>query len=294
MTTPIPFHALQVDVGIPDFRQEELIEAWRQAHYAAQAEAEIGKSWADPKDDDSHSSSRWLSTADWRGLEGVPAAGAKPHRARLELESMTLGLHASDGSAVASMALSGRTLAEAMQWISDTGEQELGARRQPARPAPDLPEHRIAEGEAFAPTGPAHLHLAELYDITARVLGQLRGVAPALEAPSCWPHHFDLASLATIATDEEGALTQSIGLGLTPPDSFEPSGYWYVSPWSRAGEKADPSSVPGLTAGEWRARESLPMAVLPLGAIHRGSEGSEQLARFMAEAWGGAQTLLGR
>ncbi|MFW5653756.1 MAG: hypothetical protein ACOC0P_06890 [Planctomycetota bacterium] len=52
---------------------EDLVEAWRQAHHAAQAIAEVGKAWGNASDDDSHSAFEVVEPEGWFLPEGVDA-----------------------------------------------------------------------------------------------------------------------------------------------------------------------------------------------------------------------------
>ncbi|MHC4990015.1 MAG: hypothetical protein ACYTGC_03450 [Planctomycetota bacterium] len=274
---------LNTGADLGSFDTAMLAEAWRQAHFAAQAAAEVGKSWGLEQPDDSHSSMVWVRAGSWRGLEGVPATGDKEYRARLGLETLELSLVDGRGGTIDQLPLPGRTLAEATGWIGATCERELGPRRQPSRPAPDLPEHPIADGAEFAAPGHGHLQLAQLYAGTVDIVARLRESAPAFGAPSCWPHHFDLASLAVVATDDAGAMTRTIGVGITPPDTVEPAGYWYVSPWTKHGADGTPD-FPALSFGHWFDRGGLPMAVLPVSELSQAPDRPAALGAFVAEA----------
>jgi hypothetical protein len=90
--------------------------------------------------------------------------------------------------------------------------------------------------------------------------------------PRLWPHHFDLASLFVVERDSKGAMTKTIGVGITPPDAVDDAGYWYVSPWSKA--EGDGFAKADLPLGRWVDRGAMPMAVLPVTEVWRiASEG---------------------
>ncbi len=269
--------ALDIDTGFGRFQTEHLTEAWREAHYAAQAAAEVGKSWGEAHADDSHSSFAWFRDADGRGLEGVPAAGKRTYRARLKFEGLELSLGDGHGRTIGDFSLPGHTMAEAMEWIDRIATQELGERAQAAKPAPDLPSHALASGGAFRDDPDGFNDLADLYDATAQLIEKLRAQEGRFGEGRCWPHHFDLATLAEF---DGGAKT--IGVGLTPPDSVEGAGYWYVSPWAKEGVEGSPS-YPALADGRWVDRgDGLKMAVLPVTELSGESERSQRLAGFVA------------
>jgi len=290
--TRIDAASLDIGEGFKRFSAGRLIQAWREAHFGAQAAAELGKSWADERDDDSHSSFAWFRGEDGRGLEGVPAVD-KGYVARLKFEGLELSVFdPSDGRTVADLTLVGRTLDEAMAWMAETCEREIGPRRQASRPAPDLPGHPLADGAAFADERHGFNDLADLYDATFLTIERLRGSVEAFGAARCWPHHFDMASLAVLAEDDSGAMTKTVGFGITPPDALEADGYWYVSPWRRDGADGGGSS-PGLSVGRWEDRGGgVSMAVLPVSELSGDGERSARLAGFVADAFNACAGVL--
>jgi hypothetical protein len=238
------------------------VDAWRQLHYAAQVAAEVGKSWAPPQADDSHSNFEWRDGL----LAGALVPAPRPFRAILHAEDLALRLVAEDGAVLAARMLAGATLHDAVGWVREQAALFAGTgARQPAAPAPDLPAHPIAAGAAFA------LHDREACAALVRLLGGADVVLRTLAAEvghaspvRIWPHHFDTATL--IAPDP-GC---TIGAGLAVPDATSASGYWYVSPWS-----AQPVSPP------------LQIATLPLDAwarIEKPDERNRALAQFLGDA----------
>jgi glutamate synthase domain-containing protein 2 len=113
-----------------------VVDAWRQTHYAAQVAAELGKSWAAPRDDDSHSNFGWVTAEGVAGFEGVASATDPPLSARLLPRDLTLALAAPGGAAHETFACHNRTLADAHAWLERTATRLAGPRRQPAIPAP--------------------------------------------------------------------------------------------------------------------------------------------------------------
>jgi len=290
--TRIDAGTLDIGHGFKRFSVQSLIPAWREAHFAAQAAAEIGKSWGEEQADDSHSSFAWFRGEDGRGLEGVPAVGAKPFVARLKFEGLELSVYDGHARTIADFGLAGHTLADAMQWIDGVATREMGPRKQDATPAPDLPEHAVGNGAAFTDDPDGFNDLADLYDATYLMIEKLREGVPAFDHARCWPHHFDLASLAVLATDESGSMTKTVGVGITPPDSVDDAGYWYVSPWARDGVAGSPS-YPGLEVGRWIDRGSgVSMAVLPVTELSGEGERSEKLAGFIAQAFNACTGVL--
>lgn len=280
----IEANALNVEQKFRRFSTENIVESWREAHYAAQAAAELGKGWAEPREDDSHTSFSWFRGADGRGLEGVSAAGNTGYRARLKFEGLEISLCDGHGRTIGDFSLAGHTLAEAMAWMETVCAHELGPRLQASVPAPDLPEHAMASGAVFTPDPDGENDVADVYDATYLVLKRLRGMDSRFGEVRCWPHHFDMASLAVVGKDEGGAMTKTIGVGITPPDGLDDHGYWYVSPWARDGMAGEPA-YRALSCGRWHDRGAgVSMAMLSVHEVAGEGDRSHKLAAFLAES----------
>ena len=255
-----------------------LLDAWRQAHHAAQLASEVGKAWAPPCDDDSHSSFAWRAGA----LHGVPTAARAVHAA-LRVAPLELALLDAADAPLAVRALGGATFAEAMAWVRAEAERLVGPPRQAARPAPGLPAHPVADGAPFRATA-AGVPLARLLSQADTILRHVAAVLGA-DPPRCWPHHFDLATLVPVVPEAGSRTARTIpailGLGLAVPDGFAASGYWYASPWR--GPTA--ASWPALPHGHWAARDGgPPLGVLPLDALASRAprEAAAALAGFLS------------
>lgn len=268
-------------------------EAWRQAHFASQAAAELGKGWAVEKSDDSHSSFAWVQRSGEGGLEGVAAVGEDAPRTRLVFAPLELSLITEAGEPLASIGLGGMTVEAATGWVRSEAARHIGPPRQNTRPAPDLPDHPLNERAPLNADTPGLAGLASMYAATDALLERLRGAHSAFEPARCWPHHFDLASLAVVGRDAEGAMTQTVGVGITPPDSLESAGYWYVSPWSKNGLSGSPE-YPRLAHGRWVERGGgVSMAVLSVDEAGSADAPHAALADFVAGAVGACRRALG-
>ena len=249
---------------------EAFVDAWRQWHHLCQAIAEVGKSWGDPKADDSHSTlgywpgnGNFYSSAEGAGVQAGWQV-APPHVDVTKAKD-------NEPWQSATLEYDGLTVAEVTAWVRAQAERFAGPPRQASVPAPDLPDHPVADGEPLSysgETGAVYNH----YVWTQLLLERL---AEALDPEMTgehdlsihiWPHHFDLASLYVADRDGGGSMTKTIGVGLTPPDTVEASGYWYVSPWSKT-ELAAPFATPELPIGRWVDRGGVAMAVLPLSDV---------------------------
>ncbi|MEO0512881.1 MAG: hypothetical protein AAF108_08305 [Planctomycetota bacterium] len=282
-----------------DFRADQaaLVDAWRQVHHVAQAVAEVGKSWGESRDDDSHSaftslpgSSMFWSTGTGDGV----VAG-------LDLDGPTISIE--NGNEQIVIDPIGRDVAWLRERVRLYATLLGGEARQDAVPAPDLPDHPVASGAAVDADPAALAGLAWIYDTTRALLERwsaavrTRAVDGRHElVPRLWPHHFDLASLLVVGRDAAGAMSRTIGVGVTPPDAVDPSGYWYVSPWAADGSLED-MDWPELPIGTWVERGAGAMAVLRVEEVaalaadddHEADVGSSApegaIAEFVAAAF---------
>lgn len=266
-----------------------LLDAWRQAHHAAQIASEVGKAWAAPREDDSHSSFAFRVGA----LHGEPALATPPFHAALSLATLELVIADAADTPLALRALDGATSAEGTAWMRAEAERRAGPARQPARPAPDLPPHPVAQGAAFRFDRAAGAALVRLLDQADTVLRRIAEPLPAAGPLRVWPHHFDLATLVPLAAGPDG-VAASLGLGLAVPDAFAASGYWYASPW-RAEPPARAPEWPSLPWGRWAPRgDELPLGVLPLDALSglAPRDAARAVAAFFAAASAAAARLV--
>jgi hypothetical protein len=180
---------------------QQLREARLQAHHALQWLARGARAYVPPQPDDGHTNLGWD-----RALGGFATYPLKAGMwLSLRLTDLTLGLHAGEAGALL-FPLEGRADAHVRQWL---GEQ-LAARGFDAHaldaPSPyEMPTHAVSEGAAFGPAAIADAlaELAAWFGNAALSLGVVheRAIARKLDTSPvrCWPHHFDLATLITLA-----------------------------------------------------------------------------------------------
>jgi len=75
-----------------------------------------------------------------------------------------------------------------------------------------------------------------------------------------WPHHFDVGDFFIIEKDEEGNMTQTIGIGWANADNLLDEPYAYVSPWDIDGINF---KVTNPKYGKWLEKEGWNGLVLP-------------------------------
>lgn len=153
------------------------------------------------------------------------------------------GLRVSDGTLfvaeaerpLAALPLAGMTRGDALTWLSRHFDEVLRL------PPHDLPEHDVASGGRFGVPGEEAVLLARWLGGAATFLEGVTARIPGASTVRLWSHHFDVASLVTLATG------RSIGLGLSPGDSSYDEPYWYVTPWPYPKHEQRPQ----LLMGAW-------------------------------------------
>ena len=270
---------------------DTLVEARLQLHHAAQLVAAAGATLLEPQPDDSHPNFGW-STAH-AALMGRVLPGARA-RTGLRVADLTRLLVDEAGDRVRDeLTLHRHTLDEGYTWLADV-LKSAGA------PVPtgglavstyQIPSHPTGAGAPFelAPRA-AFSELARWFANGHEALGQIAAASGASEV-RCWPHHFDLGALAVLATEPDGSLAKSIGMGLSPGDDGYAEPYWYVSPWPYP----DASSLPPLGAnGHWHTEGHTSAILTGSELLASGPEHqAERLRTFLAAAMDASRNALG-
>jgi hypothetical protein len=295
--------------GVPRAR---LVTARLQLHHAAQPAAAVGKLLLPHQGDYGEQSFRWEASA--RCLVQGTVVAATSFRAALRPAPPAV-LLLSGQDLLRELPLDGRRLDEIYAWLGLQLEELLG-RALPGeleRPA-GLPGHPVAADGCFdAADDEAFAELARLFGNADHVLETWASTWPGASAVRCWPHHFDIATLATltpaIAMDpmisiveadepipvaatgpEEG---RTIGLGMVPGDDGRPEPYFYVTPYPYPQGR----ELPTLPAGAAWNTHGWVGAVLPapsfMAAARDAAEQAEAVATFLRSAADACRQLLG-
>ena len=106
----------------------------------------------------------------------------------------------------------------------------------------------------------------------------------------CWPHHFDLGTLVVIASNPDGSLAESIGIGLSPGDESYAEPYWYVSPWPYP----ETAALPALESGGHWHTAGYTSAILTGSELTAGPRESqfERLHSFLDTAVASSRDVL--
>lgn len=250
--------------GATSMAPTALVEATRELHWAVQYIASAGQTFSEERPDDSHRAMTW--DAKMRAFVGEPFAGPYPFRTALRPEDLTLLLIDRTGGELGSLPLAGMTREEGFEWLSLGMATYLGgAPPRLERPDYDLPPHPVGDHARFSvDQAPALDALTSIFGTAAELLGEIAAAESGASVVRCWPHHFDIATLLTIESDDEGRATRTVGVGMAPSGGGYDHWYWYVSPRP----SPDAARLPALSgAGSWQT-DGGTGAVLTAEEIH--------------------------
>ncbi len=226
----------------------KLTEARLQAHFAAQWLARTARAYVPPQDNDGH------TNLGWDDGQGVFSTHSLPDGVRLTLRisDLTLVLVNVSGK-TPFLNLDGHTDIEVRSWLGgELGGKDLDAHKLDEPSPYEMPAHAIAKGAKYSIGGlvPALGSLSVWYANANGVLNDVRQhlATRGLHAPAvrCWPHHFDLDSLVTLAPD------RTVGLGFSPGDEYYDEPYFYVTIYP----EPDATMLPQLhMLGHWHTHE---------------------------------------
>lgn len=224
----------------------QLREARLQAHHALQWLARAARATIPARPGDAHTNLGWDDR-----LDGFTTHALRDD-VRLGLKIADLALVLLDTGGTPTLRLDGQRDAIARAWL---GARIAALGFDPAgldAPAPyAIPAHPVASDGPYAigELAEAFAELAAWFANANRVLDGIRaamaGRGFAASAVRCWPHHFDIATLAALDR------TQSVNVGLSPGDEWYDEPYFYVSPYPYP----DTTRLPPLPPlGHWHTR----------------------------------------
>jgi len=224
-----------------------LAAARLQAHHAAQWLARTARAHIPARSDDRHTNLGWDDHFKGFFTHLLPDGA----RLGLRLVDLTLEFFDTSGAMKEGLALDGRRDAEVREWLGRNVQQHG---LDPARLDAPLPYALppLPSGDVYAATALAQplAELATWYANANAELGEVRRHVAryGLTAPPvrCWPHHFDLDTLITVAPGH------TTGVGFEPGDDYYDEPYFYVS----LHPAPDVASLPPLPAiGAWHAKD---------------------------------------
>lgn len=260
----------------------ELVDARLQCHHAAQVIVSLGISLLPCRDDDSHTNLGWDS--ELGAFTTHPLPGTRPFRGGLAIAELEL-LLLNAGEPVR-FPLDGKTVADARQWLLGEVSRAGGdATRMTSAMHYTIPEHPVARGVSFrrSPAN-AFAELAGYYMMADRVIRSVAAKTPGAGEVRCWPHHFDLGTLITLP--DNGAMSRTIGVGLSPGDEWYAEPYFYVSP----NPYPSPDRLGTLPFGQWHTQSWTGAVLTASNMLSRSDDPQRCASAFVAAAVEACQT----
>ena len=209
-----------------------LVAARNQAQQAVQWVTRLSRANLPVRPGDSHSNFGWHRDRQALVSHELAASDKAVYRAGLRIDAMSLFI-AEGATAIGEFALDGRNDTEAGHWLDGLADR-IGLRPASGVSLPyQLP---VASGNRYtcAAARPDFVTLARWFDAADDILQETRmklvAVTPGPSPVRCWPHHFDIATLLSLASGDPETVP-SFGIGMSPGDDFYAEPYFYVSPW---------------------------------------------------------------
>jgi len=265
----------------------KLTDARLQVHHAAQLATAMGISYLPPRSDDRHTNLEWLSGAGVLASHVVP--GDPPFRIGVRVADLALCMLNGGNGLLGTLPLHGRTIEQAARWlrerISDAGAD---AARFTLAHHYTIPHHAVDDGAPFdASASESFRQLAAWFGLGASALSRIQAENDGSEV-RCWPHHFDIATLLTVAPD------RTVGVGLEPGDVYYDEPYFYVNMRPEPAADALTATLDG--GGFWHTREWMG-AVLPGSRVEATSARRDQRVEvdaFLDSAVAACRALVAR
>lgn len=212
-----------------------------QLHLAAQYLAMAGKSFLEPRDDDSHTN-LGFSVAK-KSLFTLPLNDSG---ILLGLNYNTFSLDWISGGSKQSFKLDGKSHKEAVDWISERARETGMSKPYQFKPHYELP-YRMNPSEQFKLENNGEIQeLVQIRTLAQTVLNTFLKQENLKSDVCIWPHHFDSGAFVHLH-DGSG---KSIGIGLAVPDKLVNDFYFYISGF-RAKASLNTWAFKRLSNGKW-------------------------------------------
>lgn len=251
----------------------DLIDARNALHNAAQWPSRVARGALVAAEDDSHSNLGWN---DSHGMLVSHEFGSGRF-VGLSLANLTLN-DLRDGETHRQLDLTKHSKTEVTAWLEaaiDTAEFDSGAL---SAALPYTVPDAVENADATAARSDALNELNNWFSNFAHILGDIATAESNASDVRCWPHHFDIATLITLAGSGEDATT--IGVGMSPGDEGYPEPYVYVTPWPYPEGDVLPD-LPDI--GHWH-REGYVAAIAPASKIISVADQHDSVAEFLTVA----------
>ena len=270
-------------LGSTDPRQ--LVDARLQLHWAVQLVAAFADAELERLADDSQ------SNLGWREDLGILLGRHRPDGLAAGLRPRDLGLTILDTSenVVSNLSLAGHTLDQALARLQGVAAERSADSLIRLRDY-EMPDHQVASGHPFIVEPEAtFVELSRWFANGNAALDALTTSQPGWSEVRCWPHHFDIGTLISLEPSGDSSRGRSIGVGMSPGDSWYEEPYFYVNPY---GLPSTPAELPSLSAGGRWHTEGWFGAVLTGSALLEHTDHAASGAAFLDDAVAAARRML--
>lgn len=229
-----------------------LNKATEQIHVAVQFLSMAGEFLTKKKEDGSHANMGWLSMKE--KFITHPFGPKEEFVMELSPSELTLTIFNTTDNVKHELLLKGKTQIEGTRWIKEKLKLHKieGASNYKISIPYQLPDYANYDKKKFKRSPKkAFIAFSKIRSWGEYFVQKHRMQFEESEEPRTWPHHFDHASLVSLAQQKDGTLTKSMGLGLAIHDSMIDEHYFYVSTWQK-GKDLDLSKMKALQDGEWK------------------------------------------
>jgi hypothetical protein len=261
----------------------DLTDSRLQLHYAAQFATALGISYLPAKPDDSHTNLGWDDTIEALTSREVHAPS---HIVQVAIRPSDLTLLVLlDGKIGPRIPLSGLSIAQIKAGLREAlVSAGLDGGRLTLKRHYELPPHPVANGEPFdSHRADEFVELARWYSNGALAMSELANRIGGAEV-RCWPHHFDIATLATFGP------SRSSGAGMLPGDEMYPEPYFYVNAYP-----APANEPPGFMLngkGTWNTDGWFGAVLTGSRLAEDPSAQEDQVRAFLDSAYAACSTLV--
>lgn len=205
----------------------EISKARDMAHEAVQLIASTGISFAQKKQDDSHTNCEWSRSL--KVLVGNLIGEKKELCLGLNIADFKLLLLKENWTIIEELNLNDKNLEAVLAWMKNNFKNNgLDFNQFTLDKHYEIPVNHVSNGGRFTiENKQAFQELSDYFANADLILRNYIREMPNATPVRCWPHHFDIATLLNIGNEK----LQSIGIGLSPGDRNNPEPYFYVTLW---------------------------------------------------------------
>lgn len=272
---------------------ENLAEASNTLHHAAQPITITGKYLLPEKEDDSHTSMRWMASKNWLIGNVIRFPDVYLHIV-LDYNTFSLLIVDEDFKVLNRKPIDQNTKKEIFTWLKNTlCSYGIDAGLLQDNLHFDLPEHEADEGIQFKKPDDRYLNELAAYRTNGHLLiSHFANEFATAQPIHVWPHHFDEGCYVPILF-EANEVIGSISFGMAVADEDYKSPYLYVTAWKQ--DDMGNTNPPKLDSpGKWHQTD-WDGQVLP-GAELIALSPKEQATtayEFMKQAINNARRLVG-